>query len=144
MLFRSGQFNVLHVTDKGWRVLKGNETPTLLKPRTGRAERKRTREARRTPKKTRAAAGTMGEAVSGATDAWEDVDPELFETLRALRKELADKKRIPAYVVFSDAALRDMARRKPSTREELLECHGVGEKKCRKYGEVFLKTIAEA
>ena len=50
---------------------------------------------------------------------------------------------VPAYVVFGDRSLADMAARKPSTREELLGCHGVGEAKLERYGEAFLSAIAE-
>ncbi|TAK56430.1 MAG: ATP-dependent DNA helicase RecQ [Gammaproteobacteria bacterium] len=68
-------------------------------------------------------------------------DPGLFERLRALRKRLADERKVPAFVVFSDKALQDMANRKPLTREEFLEVHGVGQKKIEEYGEAFLAEI---
>jgi ATP-dependent DNA helicase RecQ len=69
-------------------------------------------------------------------------DPDLFERLRALRKKLADDRKVPAYVVFSDRALQDMAARKPRTREELLGVHGVGQRKLEEYGDFFLAEIA--
>jgi ATP-dependent DNA helicase RecQ len=50
---------------------------------------------------------------------------------------------VPAYVVFNDAALRDMARRRPSSVSGFMEVRGVGEKRCRKYGEQFLSVITE-
>ena len=65
----------------------------------------------------------------------------LFERLRALRKRLADERQVPAYVVFSDRTLQAMAERKPRTRDEFLEVHGVGQKKLEEYGEVFLAEI---
>jgi ATP-dependent DNA helicase RecQ len=65
----------------------------------------------------------------------------LFESLRALRKRLADERRVPAYVVFSDRTLQDMAVRKPRTHDEFLEVHGVGQKKLEEYGDVFLEQI---
>ncbi|MEK7465840.1 MAG: ATP-dependent DNA helicase RecQ [Planctomycetota bacterium] len=68
-------------------------------------------------------------------------DPGLFERLRALRKKLADEKRVPAFVVFSDKALLDMAARRPQSREEFLEVHGVGQRKLEEYGDVFLREI---
>ncbi len=68
-------------------------------------------------------------------------DPGLFERLRALRRKLADEKRVPAYVVFSDKALLDMAARRPQSHEEFLEVHGVGQKKLAEYGDVFLAAI---
>jgi ATP-dependent DNA helicase RecQ len=69
-------------------------------------------------------------------------DAELFERLRALRKRLADERKVPAYVVFSDRTLQAMAAQKPGTADGLLEIHGVGQKKLDEYGEVFLKEIA--
>jgi ATP-dependent DNA helicase RecQ len=68
-------------------------------------------------------------------------DAGLFERLRALRKKLADERQVPAFVVFSDRALQDMAARKPRTREELLDVHGVGQKKLEEYGDAFLAEI---
>ena len=65
----------------------------------------------------------------------------LFESLRALRKRLADERQVPAYVVFSDRTLQAMAARKPRTHDEFLEVHGVGQKKLEEYGDVFLAEI---
>ena len=71
-----------------------------------------------------------------------DADPALFERLRTLRKQLADEAGKPPYIVFSDAALRDMCARKPATDEEFLEVSGVGATKRARYGEAFLAEIA--
>jgi superfamily II DNA helicase RecQ len=71
----------------------------------------------------------------------EDVDAGLFERLRALRKKLADERKVPAFVVFSDRSLQDMAARKPRTRDEFLDLHGVGQKKLEEYGNPFLAEI---
>jgi len=68
-------------------------------------------------------------------------DHGLFERLRALRKKLADERQVPAFVVFGDRALRDMAARKPRTRREFLDVHGVGQKKLEEYGDCFLAEI---
>ncbi|MHC4714020.1 MAG: DNA helicase RecQ [Planctomycetota bacterium] len=118
---KTGDYNVLSVTDKGGRVLKGEETPRLLKSAPKRPARK--------PR--------------AVTDSWEGVDSGLFEALRDLRRGIADKKRVPAYVVFSDAALRDMARLRPSTRAGFLQVKGVGERKCAQYAAAFLAAISE-
>jgi ATP-dependent DNA helicase RecQ len=68
-------------------------------------------------------------------------DEELFERLRALRKRLADERQVPAYVVFSDRTLQAMTARRPGTQRELLEVHGVGQRKLEEYGELFLAEI---
>ncbi|MBR4132238.1 MAG: DNA helicase RecQ [Oscillospiraceae bacterium] len=69
------------------------------------------------------------------------VDADLFEQLRALRSDLARRARVPAYVIFHDATLRDMAAKRPTTAEELLTVSGVGERKAEKYGQAVLKVI---
>lgn len=70
-------------------------------------------------------------------------DAELFEELRDLRRELADEREVPAYIICSDATLRGLCRRRPATREELLEVTGIGEKKADAYGAAFLTAIAD-
>lgn len=71
-----------------------------------------------------------------------ELDGGLFERLRALRRTLADQRGVPAYVVFSDRSLQDMASRKPSTRAQFLSVHGVGQKKLEEYGELFLAACS--
>lgn len=68
-------------------------------------------------------------------------NPELFEKLRALRKELADKLGVPAYVVFADASLRDMSAKLPVTLSEFREISGVGNMKTERYGRQFIDVI---
>jgi ATP-dependent DNA helicase RecQ len=117
---KTGEYNVLHVTPKGWEVLRGNTVPRLLKP------------------------AVKAKKVSRVIkDSWEGVDQGLFEVLRQLRKEIAGKKGLPAFVVFGDAALRDMARRQPTTHTQFLEIKGVGEAKDEQYGDVFIEAITE-
>jgi ATP-dependent DNA helicase RecQ len=76
-----------------------------------------------------------------AKDSWEGVDGELFQILKDQRRTIAQAKGVPAYVVFSDADLRDMARRRPRTPEEMLSVRGVGEKKLKLHGACFLELI---
>ena len=71
----------------------------------------------------------------------EDYDHELFELLRALRKQLADEQGIPPYIVFSDRSLRDMAALLPRSPEDMLSVSGVGEVKLQRYGKQFLNLI---
>jgi len=66
---------------------------------------------------------------------------ELFEQLRVLRKQLADEQNVPAYVVFTDTTLEDMARQKPTTPDALRNVSGVGERKLQLFGRQFLEAI---
>ena len=63
-----------------------------------------------------------------------------FEALRELRAKIAKEENIPAYIVFSDKTLYEMAQRVPKTKEEMLAVNGVGEVKFERYGEAFLKA----
>lgn len=68
-------------------------------------------------------------------------DPILFERLKALRKELALKKNLPPYIIFSDTTLKEMATKFPQNPEEFHSITGVGDHKLRKYGDTFLAEI---
>ncbi len=70
-------------------------------------------------------------------------DAAVFEALRALRREIADREGLAAYMVFSDATLRDMAAKRPQNARELLEVSGVGEYKLKKYGKAFLEKLSQ-
>lgn len=120
-LEKSEEYMVLSVTKKGWLAIKGEESPKLLKP---------VKKAAKTKKISKI-----------ARDSWEGVDETLFDILRQTRRMIANKKGVPAYLVFSDAALRDMARKKPRTKEDFLEVSGVGAKKLKQYGQTFLEII---
>ncbi len=117
-LQKEGEYNVLSITKRGWRVLRGEETPRLLKP--AKVSRRH-----------------------AAEDSWMDVDRGLFDTLRTLRREIATARGVPAYIVFGDASLRDMARRRPASVETFLDVTGVGQAKARQYGDRFVATIRE-
>jgi ATP-dependent DNA helicase RecQ len=71
-------------------------------------------------------------------------DQALWEALRAERKRLADEQGVPAFMIFSDASLRDMLARRPRSPDEMLAVNGVGEKKLARYGAAFLRVIAAA
>ena len=66
----------------------------------------------------------------------------LFQSLRDLRKSIADRQGVPAYIVFSDKTLRAMAEARPSTPGELLDVSGVGPLKLERYGEAFLEALS--
>jgi ATP-dependent DNA helicase RecQ len=115
---KTGEYNVLSVTPQGWQVLKGEATPRLLKP-----------------------AEKHEHKVKVVTEAWEGVDRGLFEAMRTLRASLARDRAVPAFVIFGDAALRDMARKRPSTVQRFLDVRGVGQTKCQQYGRIMVETI---
>ncbi len=66
---------------------------------------------------------------------------ELFEKLRRLRKQLADERGVPPYLIFSDVSLQAMAYYLPANEENLIKIEGVGEKKLKQFGEKFLSQI---
>jgi len=70
-------------------------------------------------------------------------EEELFNRLRTVRRQFAVDEDVPAYVIFSDATLQQMAKEKPLTSAEMLAISGVGEYKFDKYGQVFLDTISD-
>lgn len=113
------EYPVLHMTQAGVEVMRGERDVSLTSP----------------PRKP--IRGAAGEAAS-----WEGVDKGLYEHLRLLRRSLATKKGVPAYVIFGDATLRELAARKPETPGALLEIKGIGEKKLDIWGDIFLEAIA--
>lgn len=70
-------------------------------------------------------------------------DHGLFEELRQVRKDLASKENVPPFIIFSDASLKDMAVKLPSTEEEFLEVKGVGMQKFERFGNLFLQSISK-
>lgn len=68
-------------------------------------------------------------------------DKDLFARLRFLRKQIADKENIPPYVVFNDATLEEMAQFTPTTKVEMLDINGVGERKLERFGDAFMNLI---
>ena len=109
---------VLRLNDASREVLRGNRSVQLLEPKTK-------------VKKTR-----FDES------AWDAVDADLFESLRNLRRQLAAERGVPAYVLFSDATLREMARVRPGSPGALLGIRGVGERKLADLGRHFLEMIS--
>ena len=70
-------------------------------------------------------------------------DPELLAMLKALRWKLARAENVPAYIIFSNATLEDMARKAPATLEEFSHVSGVGSVKVQRYGEIFVDAITD-
>lgn len=72
-----------------------------------------------------------------------DYDTDLFDILRQLRMSESQRLKVPPYIVFGDKSLRAMAESKPTTRTAFLNINGVGEKKLKKFGEIFMEAIKE-
>ena len=72
-----------------------------------------------------------------------DLPQDLYERLRAVRSELAQKQHVPAYIILSNASLAEMASKRPRTTGDLMRISGVGEARAHRYGQKFLQAIAE-
>ncbi len=129
-------------------VTDGRYPVVVLGPRADEASRdgfsfslKRRRSGRAAEASRRTRIDALLDQAGGRPDR-PGTDAELFERLRALRKRLADEVGVPPYVVFSDAALRGMCRRRPQSPDEFLAVSGVGRKKLAAYGETFMEEIS--
>jgi ATP-dependent DNA helicase RecQ len=118
------EFGAMTITSKGWLIIRGEDTPKLLKPAVKQA--------------------TTRDRSSKGVDArsWEGVDRDLFGKLRMLRLDIATEKNVPAFIIFGDASLRDMARMKPTTVAAFKEVYGVGDQKSKEYAARFTQLIA--
>lgn len=116
----SGQYPVLLLNEVSWEVLRGQRSVMML------------------PIKTKKVRKTTVEK-----DSWDGVDRKLYEVLRYVRTEIARERNVPPYIIFNDASLRDMARRRPTSSDALLKVSGVGAKKLADFGIRFLEAILE-
>jgi ATP-dependent DNA helicase RecQ len=91
--------------------------------------------------KTKATGSKKARAAVASLD---DADAEILAGLKALRRELAQGRKVPAYVIFSDATLHDMCVMKPNDLETLALVNGVGPKKLQDFGEMFLVALRES
>jgi len=112
-----GKFATLSLTSEGLKTLR-NRTPIVLTKQTDIAE-----------KNARRRTGAI------------ECDEALFDRLRALRRKLADDRKVPAYIIFSDVSLREMARNYPTNSTEFRRIPGVGEQKLKDFGKAFLSEI---
>ena len=115
-----GKFATLSVTNAGMTALRKRTPITLTKLAEAPAKKVRVPRA--------------GEI---------ECDEELFERLRGLRRKIADKRNVPAYIIFSDATLREMARVGPRSKSEFAQIAGVGQQKLKEFAESFLAEIGE-
>ena len=129
-----GEYNTLVLTDSARAVLKG-EVPILL------------REARELPKgsgRTRRASGGSSGRSASAPIKLDAAGDQRFAALRAWRSEVAREHNLPAYIVFNDATLAQMAQQAPSSLDELSGISGVGAKKLEAYGREILRVLEAA
>ncbi len=157
-----GEYPVLKLAPAAAPLLRGEVELRLARPRVrsateaeavatqaegaAKAAKAGGREAKRRRGGTRAGGGpALGPAVEreavGGDAVGRPEDEALFEELRALRRRIAEREGVPAYVIFHDATLREMAVLRPATSGELLGVSGVGERKLEKYGEEFLALL---
>ena len=116
-----GEYATIELTESGREILRTRTPITLTKPID-------------TPKSRRVATRREGDIAC---------DEILFERLRALRKKLADERKVPAYIVFGDNTLRALAREYPQTLAALEGIPGIGEKKRDEFGDIFTTAIAD-
>ncbi len=122
-LQRSGEYQVLSLTESGRRLLRRDGQPRLTAASSVNTSKSKTRGA------------------GSVEPSWEGVDRSLFETLRKLRSELSVARSVPAYVIFGDEVLRDLSRSRPVTTEEFAKIRGVGEQKRNDFGPLFTEAI---
>ena len=134
----AGEYPTISVTPAGREWLRSQQPLTLELPAA---------EAASSSGRQRAGRGG-GDGIGGGNvpaDAGRsgDVDDGLFEQLRAVRRRLADEQGAPAFVVFSDATLRNLAAARPTDRRGVLAVSGVGPAKLERYGDDFLAAIRQ-
>ena len=115
-----GRFATLQLTDAGRTALRERKPITLTKPFDVESGKRRKQRA--------------GEI---------ECEEALFEQLRALRRQIADERDVPAYVIFSDVSLREMARAYPTTPAEFGRIPGVGQQKLRDFAKPFTTAIRD-
>ena len=128
----SQAYGALRVTDAAEPVLRGQ----------ARLDLRRT--TAKPPVPGSAAPGWIRCVRSAAAVTLTGPDADLFELLRAERKSIADEQGVPAYVVFHDATLREIATRRPGTNQQLLDVPGIGAAKAERYGERILAAVGRA
>ncbi len=94
-------------------------------------------------KRTRSSSSSGARRASAGDVVLDERGEDTFQLLRSLRKELADRDRVPAYIVFNDRVLREMVARAPKSDSELLEVPGVGPAKLQRYGAEFLRALEQ-
>lgn len=126
----------LHMTPSGSALMRGDGEFRY------RPDRIRADPIRADPIRTEPGAKRATAAATKAVDELDAAAAELLKSLKVLRLELAKARNVPAYVIFSDRSLIDMAARRPRTSDEFAEVFGVGAAKQKNFADVFLQAIA--
>ena len=140
-----GEFATLELTPAGRTVLLARTAITLTQPANSSKSRRASRTKREETGWTFSPRSMETSKPARVARREGDItcDEILFERLRTLRKRLADERQVPAYIIFGDATLRQMARLYPVQLKDLEGITGVGEKKRAEFGGIFTRTIAE-
>lgn len=140
-----GEFATLELTAAGRSVLLARTAITLTQPANSSKSRRASRTKREETGWTFSPRSMETSKPARVARREGDItcDEILFERLRTLRKRLADERQVPAYIIFGDATLRQMARLYPVQLKDLEGITGVGEKKRAEFGGIFTRTIAE-
>jgi ATP-dependent DNA helicase RecQ len=120
------EHNGIKITEKGFQFLKEKATISFRKL----TEKQKVKREKKVKK------------VAIALD--NDIDQTLYEDLRVTRQQLAKKRRVPAYVIFNDKTLAELAQVKPQSLDEMLDISGIGAAKLKKFGQALLDVIIEA
>jgi ATP-dependent DNA helicase RecQ len=128
-------FGLLHQTDDVYPVLRLTEDGAQMM-RSGAAGGEFSLARQRKPVKGRAAPRARIEVES-----WDGVDKAIFERLRAMRLQIARARGVPPYVIFHDSTLRELARLKPKSMNDLAHVYGMGARKIDAHGGAVLETI---
>jgi ATP-dependent DNA helicase RecQ len=114
----SGDRPVLELNAASWEVMRGKRAVELVELRSRKAAKTRLEET-----------------------SWSGVDEQLFESLRALRREIAVERGVPAYVILHDSTLRELSRLRPKRLDDLRAVRGIGERKLTELGPRLLAEI---
>jgi ATP-dependent DNA helicase RecQ len=122
------EYPILKLNDASWTVLRGQQTVKLRPPRVAPAPRPEPHVVRTT---------------TIEADAWAGVDRGLFEHLRGVRSAIASEEHVPPFIILHDQALRDLARLRPSSADNLRGIRGLGQRKLQRFGERIRNAIAQ-
>ncbi|MBY0403625.1 MAG: RecQ family ATP-dependent DNA helicase [Cyanobacteria bacterium] len=149
MLFRGGPYSPLRLSEKGQWVLKGEDfgvflSDTMQQKNTFGPAESMEDDSTELPS-FRKSKSRSGRAKSGASSSSRGsaFDAVLFEKLKAVRKNLALLQNVPAFIIFGDQSLEEMASLQPSNEKQFLAISGVGYQKCQRYGQIFLEEIRQ-